>query len=443
MTSWQRQHRIQRFTLLGGIIILVAVVALIATGLYLDKLKPNQQIVFKVGDTSYNMRYYLDAVDYYGPMNYSYLQGMGVEYSQFLNYYLPSFANTIQENQIIKEAAAKLEPPIVVSEDEINKFIKENKISKNKATYDAVYSALLDKKLTDKFDQALPEITEHRAVLAMFLESQSQIDDVLARIGKGETFHDLAESMSLDSTTKNKSGDLGWVARGVIPTILNTADDKSLDDLAFSPDTKVNVYTRMENKTKGKSMGYWVIQVVDIKEVAAATPTPAPTPTPAANNTQVKINVMLLGSQELALEMKKQLENGADFASLAKTHSQYENAAENGGILDYIAAGTLSDAVDAVLFPEDAAKRLQNGQITDPIQDTSYSTKGGFWLAQVTGIENKTLDGDNRTTLTSIDKQAWRNQIWLDNSDKIVDLFDQVKIEYATVQAIKRFNANR
>jgi hypothetical protein len=442
LTHHQRQSRIQRFTLWGGIAILVAVAALIGTGLFLNNVKPNQQVVFKVGNTSYNMGYFIDAVDYYGPINYSYFSSYGIDYTQYIGYTINSYASTIQENQIIKEAAAKLDPPITVTDAEINQYIKDNKLTKNKAVIDAVYGTLLDTKLTDKFDKALPATAEQRAVLAMSLESQTEVDNVTSRLKNGETFNSIAETSSLDSTTKSKSGDLGWVARGVIPTTLGTADDKTLDNLVFSPDTKINILTDAKDDNMTKNLGYWIIQLVDTKTIAA-TPAPDNTTAAASSVLQAQVKAMLLGSKELALDMKKQLAGGADFETLAKANSQYTNAATDGGNLGYIEKGKLGTAVDAVLFSDDATKMLKNGEISDPILDTAQTTKGGFWIAQVTGIEVKTLDGTNRTTLTNIDKQAWKDKAWADNSSSVNNLLTTEMISYATTQAVNRYNKSK
>jgi parvulin-like peptidyl-prolyl isomerase len=446
LTHRQRETRIQRFTLWGGLVIIIAVLALVGTGVYMNKVKPNQQVVFKVEGKSYDIAYFVDAINYYsqtGQTNFAYFQNYGFDYSQYLGYMIKSFATYIQQNQLIKEAAANLNPPMVVSNDEVKNYISDNKTANNQAVKDIVYSTLLSQKMSDKFNKKLPASVEQRAVLAMFLESQSQVDGVKARIANGETFNSIAETMSLDSTTKSKSGDLGWVAKGVIPTVLSTPDDKTLDNLTFSPDTQINVLTQAADPSKSKTMGYWVIQIVDSKQVpaAAATTTPTPTGTPAATTTtQLKVNVMLLPSQELALDMKAQLAAGADFATLAKANSQYTNAATDGGILDFIEKGKLGGAADTVLFPDDASKIPAVGQITDPIADNAQSTTGGFWLAQVTGIENKTLDGTNRDILTTIDLQAWMNQQLTDISTKVVDLLDQATIDKATAKAVARYN---
>jgi parvulin-like peptidyl-prolyl isomerase len=436
LTHWQRENRIQRFTLWGGIAVIVAVLALVGVGLYMDKVKPNQETVIKVGNTSYNMGYFIDALDYYGRANFSTFQGMGYEYSQFLSYITGSLAGNIEQNQIVKEAAAKLDPPITISDDEVSKFIKDNKIPNNKASRDAVYAALLESKLTEKFDKALPDSTEQRATLAMFLESESQIQEVKARMQKGETFNDIAASTSLDESTKSKSGDLGWVPARVLPTIVGNADDRTLDDLVFSPNTKVNAMTQAKDDAKTKNMGYWILQVTDYR----TQPTSPDNNTPS---TQAQVNAMLLSSKELALDMKKQLQSGADFATLAKANSQYTNASQDGGVLGYIAKGKLDKAVDDAVFPNDPAQQMAKGQFSDPIPDTTQSTKGGYWLVQVTGIENKTLDGTNRSTLTNLDKQAWRTEVWTAHSSEISDTLDQTKISDATAKAIEIYNKSR
>lgn len=446
LTHHQKQNRIQRLTMWGGIGVIIVVVALIGTGLYLNNFKPFQAIVLKANDKQYSMDYYIDTLVYYTDANYQIYSAYGLDYETYLGYTVNSVASTIQQNQIIKEAAAKLEPPVTVSDDEVNKNIKDNKLTNNAAVKDAIYASLLESKLQDHFDKALPATAEQRAVLSMFLESQSQVDAIKDRIAKGETFQSIAEKSSLDTTTKDKSGDLGWVAQGVIPSTLNTPDDKILDNLVFSADTKTNVLLQAEDADKSKSLGYWVLQVLDTKMIDKSTQTPTPTPsatptatpTPTTNVDQVQVNAMLLANAEQAKQMVNELKNGGDFATLAKANSQYTNAATDGGILGWISKGKLGGTADEALFPTDDSKILAKNTINDPIADTAQTTKGGFWLAQVTGIETKNLDGNNRTTLATVNKNDWRNKTWTDAADKISNLLTSEQTTFAQEQTLKR-----
>jgi parvulin-like peptidyl-prolyl isomerase len=438
LTHRQRQNRVQRFTLWGGIGLIAAVIVLVGVGLYFSNIRPTQRTIFKVGNTTYNTGYLADSMDFFGRLNYPFFKNYAT-YENYISYIGDSVATTIKQNQIYKEAAAAFDPPIKVTDDEVDSYIKENKLLKNKATRDGVYGILLDTKLSDKYKAVWTAKgpVEQRAVLAMFVESQSEVDNVTSRIAKGETFNAIAEGESLDSVTKSKSGDLGWVVKGVIPTLVNDASDTILDELVFADSTQVNVLAQKADPTKSKSKGYWLVQVTDYKSVAE---TGAATAESNANNTaEAKVNVMLLGSREIALDMKKQLENGADFATLAKANSQYTDAATDGGILDYTKKGTLGDAVDAILFPADSTTQLPVGRVSEIITDTR-STNGGFWLTQVTGIEPKIVDGDNLNTLSTIDKNDWKDTAWTAKSDTIVDQMDADKTTWAAQQAIKRYN---
>jgi parvulin-like peptidyl-prolyl isomerase len=71
-------------------------------------------------------------------------------------------------------------------------------------------------------------------------------------------------------------------------------------------------------------------------------------------------------------DIKKELENGADFAELAKKYSQDPGSAPNGGDLGFFRRGQM------VKEFEDAAFSLEPGQISDPVR-----TQFGFHLIKV------------------------------------------------------------
>ncbi|HEX7475778.1 MAG TPA: hypothetical protein VF318_07385, partial [Dehalococcoidales bacterium] len=70
LTHWQRESRIQRFTLFGGIIVIVAVLIIVGTGVFFNKVAPARAVVIKAGNSEFSYSYYVDALSYYGKANY-------------------------------------------------------------------------------------------------------------------------------------------------------------------------------------------------------------------------------------------------------------------------------------------------------------------------------------------------------------------------------------
>ncbi len=76
---------------------------------------------------------------------------------------------------------------------------------------------------------------------------------------------------------------------------------------------------------------------------------------------EVRVHQMLLASREVAVEIKKHLQDGVDFATLARQHSLSPDS-EDGGLLGYFSAGVLPPEFDAVIFS------LPLHQVSDPME---------------------------------------------------------------------------
>lgn len=98
---------------------------------------------------------------------------------------------------------------------------------------------------------------------------------------------------------------------------------------------------------------------------------------------KVRASHILVDSYEKAEELKKKLDEGADFAELAKENSSCPSK-ENGGDLGYFASSDMVKEFSTVAFS------LDKDQISDPVQ-TSY----GWHIIKVT---------DKQTDYDSVDK---------------------------------------
>ncbi len=433
LTHWQKQQRLQRIVLITGLVLIAAILAVIGTGIYFAKIKPAQelsekmqQVVLKIDNTNYDLDYLTDAMSFIMKT----YQQFGLEPNiEYLSTYSSAAVQTTQSNFLIVEAAAKLTAPITVSDDEVNKYIQDKELSEKQFTKDSVHKELLvDKLKSDYFSPQVPVTAEHRAVWTMLLESQAQANQVIDRITKGETFPDIAAELSLDKTSKDKKGDLGWLPKGILASTLgntNAATVALLEDKIFSADIVKNELTTADDPTLSKNLGYWLIKVTETVE---------------ADN-QAHVFAMLLGSLQQAEDIKAKLAAGGegnDWATLAKAYSQWDKASENGGDLGNIAKGTLGTVIDTAIFDADGKPIIAKDIVTGPLADTAQSTTGAIWLIQVNGIEEQTTSDANRTTLIGDLFNKWIDQYSKDNISRFGNEFNPDQQQFSFNEALKR-----
>jgi parvulin-like peptidyl-prolyl isomerase len=440
LSHWQRESRLQRIVIIAGIIVIVAILAIAGTGVYMDKYKPYHTTVLKVGNASYSMDYLIDMLALSANSsqyaNYiSYLLAMDTTMTReqlYQNYLLPEVKRSIQQAQLITEAAATLTPPVTVSDDEVKTYLKDNQLPSSQVQSDQARFQLLVKKLqSDYFDKQIGP-AEQRNLRAMFLESQQQVNEVKAKFDSGvDNFSYLASQYSSETVSKEKNGDFKWLPKGVLPTILGDTSNTTLDDAVFDSSVVAGAFNQVSDDNQTKSIGYWVLKITDTRVLTTTSDT--------KTSDEVHLFAMLLGSREEAENIIQKLDGGADFATEAKIVSLYDNATNDGGDLGFIAKGVMGDAVDAVIFPSDPAQKLGLNTLSAPIPDTAQTTQGGIWFFQVTEINpSRDITGENRTTLVNQKLDTWASKALTDNQDKVEDLLTAEQQTFAVNQALKR-----
>ena len=103
-------------------------------------------------------------------------------------------------------------------------------------------------------------------------------------------------------------------------------------------------------------------------------------------NTELNARHVLVEDEETALEVKKKLEGGADFAEVAKEFSIEPAAKESGGDLGWFKLG--------MMVPEfwEAAFNMELNKISEPVQ-----TEHGFHIIEVTE-KREVEEGKSRRT---------------------------------------------
>jgi len=401
LSHWQQQKRRQRIIAISGISIIAVVIVLVGAGWYIGQYKPLRETVIRVNDTEFNMDYYVKTLKFYGEGQTS--------------YYMYSLADEavmiIEQNELVRQEAMKL--GISVSNDAVDEELKSREPPLSRDYRDLVRAEMLITKLRDEhFEQEVPAFGEQRHIMVMFLESESQAQEVRAKLEAGEDFTELAGELSLDGLSED--GDLGWQFKDVLTILLGTP---VLGEHAFSAEVGVlsqPIYD--EDKTKG--IGYWLIEVLEGEE----------------DSEEVSVQAMLLESEEEAREVKARLEAGEDFATLSEEFSQLV-VAEKGGYLGLLAPGMMTTAFDEVVF--DA--KLEPGTLSEPTKDEVVITKGGYWLLKVLDkAENRQIEDADRDLLKAVALNDWLSELWDNPENEIDDSYlDDEKKAWAVDRALK------
>ncbi|MEE9365507.1 MAG: peptidylprolyl isomerase, partial [Dehalococcoidales bacterium] len=252
----------------------------------------------------------------------------------------------------------------------------------------------------------------HRQVMAMMLESEVQALEVRSKLVNGEDFGELAEELSLELFSKNKGGDIGWVPRVILQDILQTS---IVDDIFNHEVGELSQPIYDEDAQKG--VGYWLVEVLERNE----------------EEDETHLQIMLLGSEDEAQNIKKQLEAGADWSDLAIEHSQIEGVEDNLGEYQ-VSEGMSAPLIDEFAYSPDT----EIGVISEPLRDPDMLTKGGYWLIKVLDEDtNRRIDTEYRDYLKTKALNEWMASLMDDGDNEIVNYLDEEKKSWAVEQAMK------
>ena len=179
---------------------------------------------------------------------------------------------------------------------------------------------------------------------------RARAEEALAQLKRGTDFRQVAAAFS-EAPDAMQGGVMGWRAGERLPTIF-------YDALRNMKPGDVSELLRSGN-------GFHIIRLNERRGGSAAAPAAGPT-----NVRQTRVRHILLRTNELVSEaeaanrlrtLKERLENKADFAELARVHSEDASAAR-GGELGWVLPG------DTVPEFERAMNNLKIGQISEPVR---------------------------------------------------------------------------
>jgi parvulin-like peptidyl-prolyl isomerase len=403
LSRWQQQEKRRRFIFTIGMSIVIVVLAIIGIGLYnqwyIPERKPLGEIVIEVNDTQFDMAYYITMLQIY----------VGGSAQEMYNM-ADDVARLIQEGELVRQEAIKL--GISISDEEVDEVLKGYEPPLSEDYRDVVRSQLLVRRLNDEhFDKQVPIFAEQRYILAMFLESEAQANEVRARLEAGEDFATLAGELSLEASSKEEEGDLGWQPESMLTLRMGLS---VVDEYAFGAEVGV-LSQPVHDETITKTGGYWLVKVLERDE--------------AAEETYLKI--MLLGSEQEANEVRARLEAGEDFATLAEELTQHDSSKRTGG--DWLVS---SRETETEVF-NDFAFSAELNELSQPIYDDTVETKGGYWLIKVTEMESDRQITDEDRSLLKMDAFSnWVESLFDDPANSVRNYLDDERKQWAALHAV-------
>lgn len=238
----------------------------------------------------------------------------------------------IQQRQIAERVS--------VSEQEIDNFLTTQKMQGNAGEEYRLAHILI----------AVPDASSPERLRA----ARERAEDILKNLRNGADFQETAIAVS-DGQQALEGGDLGWRKLAELPTLFvdaaNAMDTGAVSDLIRSPS------------------GYHIIKLLDKRSGQRHIVT-------QTHARHILIRPDELTSEEAAEQqlhdLRTRLEQGADFAELARGQSDDTVSAANGGDLGWANPGDMTPAF------ESAMDSLDEGQISQP-----FKTDFGWHLVQV------------------------------------------------------------
>jgi len=303
-----------------------------------------------------------------------------------------TFREQSRDELIIKQLQERLVAnKVTVSEQEIRQFLENNEQSGlGDVTYHLRHILV-----------ATPETASPEDVQA----ARDRADRIYAQIQQGGEFAQLAMRES-DGSNALQGGDLGTRSANELPQLF-------LDAIA-------TLQPGQTARPVRSASGFHILQLVESSRSQEM-----------VTNTHTRHILIRTGAdynddeaRARLLELKKEIENGADFATLATENSQDPGSALKGGDLGWTGPGTFVPAF------ENTMNSLAEGEISEPFQ-----SQFGWHILQVLGrrkvdqttalqeakarqaIKQRKLDEELRLWLRRIRDEAYVQYVDVDDQD--------------------------
>ncbi|MCK9357339.1 MAG: peptidylprolyl isomerase [Dehalococcoidia bacterium] len=355
----ERQAKIQRLLVIGSAVFLGAILLVVGIGLYVDRVAPSNDVVLEVNGRQFTLGYYANALE-------AYSKGLtDIQLATITD----SLATQIAREEVVRQGAAA--EGIVPSSADIKAQLESQNVPSNNATRDMVAASLASAAMKAPFQAELPATMEQVKFEIMLVESRPLAAEVEAAVARGEPLAGLAEKYSVNTAIP--------VTQDYVPADLLLNADVANMCRTLPPGQSAIVL----DEDTVKSVGYWLIEVVDRDDDGSILP-----------------RVMLLGTMDAAVAARARLAT-EDFGVVAAEVSQYTTSDESAEIGWLAPADVVSAAFNQAAFA------LELNTVSEPIRDIEAQTTGGYWFVRLLDRSVQTVSVTSAGSLAAQDVNEW------------------------------------
>jgi peptidyl-prolyl cis-trans isomerase SurA len=232
------------------------------------------------------------------------------------------------------------------------------------------------------------------------IETKKQkAEDTVKKLKDGADFEATAVAVS-DSRQALEGGDLGWLKLGELPVLFT----KVINNMAIGE----------INGPLLNSSGFHIIKLLNKRNSAQSVITQT-----KARHILIKPNTLISEKQakRRLKRLKYRIQNGEDFAKLARTNSKDTTTSGEGGALGWVSPG------DLVAEFEEVMNELSKNQISEP-----FKSRYGWHIVQV--LDRRKHDNTEQALRTAAAKQIRQRKINEELQNWLLQLRDQSYVEY-------------
>ena len=280
--KWQKQKQRNRVVFIFGVLVIVSVLALLGYGYYDRVYQPDHEeanklheTVVQVNEKKFSLEYIIDVMRFLNQQQANSTTSSAatttktytlddafqvIEYNELLQQAAPGLGISISEDDLqakLKSVVLPKDAPEDLTEDQFLKYY--NAVLKAQHISDKEFRALitgdlLRPKLQDYLKAQVPKSAEQVHIQGMLVD-KSMVTDVADRlVFMVDSLSQVAQEISLESSSQTYGGDLGWLIKGILGT--------KFDEVVFNLEPGV-LSQPIDDETGQSTNGVWLVSVLE------------------------------------------------------------------------------------------------------------------------------------------------------------------------------------